>query len=422
MKINRFYIALTSLALVALSLAGCKDADSPALTDNKVYIEGGFSVKYATSFVDGQVAIPMQVPVKMTQKDLTRDVNVTLEISDAALEGFNSRYNRSFSPFPNAQLDSPTVTIKKGTTSAMATLLVTPITADQAATGANFAVAVKVKSADGADVLTGSESFIYALKRTPRADVLIFNKGTTTVNRTTLMLPFDMQNINGGNDLVFKAYTLEFLFKITEWTSANNYALINPEGAPKESGAEIYTRIEGGSNGLANAVLNVKFYGDQESISGKPADGFKTDRWYHAAFVYTGTKLFVYIDGEECARCDTSLPQLTFDKTMKGFTWQGGSFNGGYSPVSRNAVQSSELRIWTVARTQEQLKESMYGVMPNSDGLIGYWKLNEGTGITIKDYTGKNPDAFFTSDSNHDVPLASPLIDWVPDQDLTIGK
>ena len=46
----------------------------------------------------------------------------------------------------------------------------------------------------------------------------------------------------------------------------------------------------------------------------------------------------------------------------------------------------SELRVWSVARTPEQIAGNMYGVSPESEGLVAYWKFNEGSGSTIIDH------------------------------------
>src|SRR5690606_15407753 len=40
-----------------------------------------------------------------------------------------------------------------------------------------------------------------------------------------------------------------------------------------------------------------------------------------------------------------------------------------------------DIRLWDVARTQEELKENMAGLRDvNNPQLIGYWKLDEGEG------------------------------------------
>ena len=36
----------------------------------------------------------------------------------------------------------------------------------------------------------------------------------------------------------------------------------------------------------------------------------------------------------------------------------------------------SEVRLWNVARTENQIKQNMLNVDPNSDGLAAYYKLN----------------------------------------------
>jgi hypothetical protein len=49
----------------------------------------------------------------------------------------------------------------------------------------------------------------------------------------------------------------------------------------------------------------------------------------------------------------------------------------------------AEARVWSVARTEEQIYANMYNVENPQDDptLIGYWKFNEGSGDTIKDHS-----------------------------------
>ena len=42
---------------------------------------------------------------------------------------------------------------------------------------------------------------------------------------------------------------------------------------------------------------------------------------------------------------------------------------------------------WSIQRTPEQIASSMYDVDPSTEGLVAYWKFNEGTGKQVKDYT-----------------------------------
>lgn len=44
----------------------------------------------------------------------------------------------------------------------------------------------------------------------------------------------------------------------------------------------------------------------------------------------------------------------------------------------------SEVRLWNVVRTANQIKENMLGVDPDSDGLVAYYKLDG----TVEDASG----------------------------------
>ena len=58
----------------------------------------------------------------------------------------------------------------------------------------------------------------------------------------------------------------------------------------------------------------------------------------------------------------------------------------------------SELRVWSVQRSQEEISAHIYEVDPASEGLIAYWKFNEGAGNEITDQTGHGNDITANSD------------------------
>lgn len=54
----------------------------------------------------------------------------------------------------------------------------------------------------------------------------------------------------------------------------------------------------------------------------------------------------------------------------------------------------SEVRVWNVVRTQEEIAGNFYSVDPKSKGLVGYWKMDDSTSPNIvKDATGNGNDA-----------------------------
>ena len=388
---------LFAFVLAMLCIASCDDAQNYAITDNQAYILGGFSEKFSSMYAEGVNQVPITVPVMMTRKDDTRDVKVKLEISEAALDAFNKRYNKDYVMYPECELLSDEVTINKGVVGAGAILMVTPITKELDETGDTYAVPVTITSADGIGIMKGSETFIYLIRRIPRASVFTFNQvATSQLHTRKIFFPLDMAKLN--NQLEFTAYTMEFLLKFTNWSNGNNYDLINPTMGPEVG--EIYTRLEGGSAGLAAGVFNVKFNGDGESIAGQPPGGTQLNRWYHVAFVFGNGKLQVYVNAMLTSQMDVTLPSLNFTPAVLaatepvGFLLGAAAANSGYSSRVRARTQAAEVRLWSVARTADQIRENMYNVRPDSEGLMGYWKLNDGSGRYVKDYTGKNPDGY----------------------------
>ena len=127
------------------------------------------------------------------------------------------------------------------------------------------------------------------------------------------------------------------------------------------------------------------------------SQSFATNKWYHVAFTYNqpSGKAVLYINGEkvsentwDTASFDLSTSPGCFVGKVKGFMWGERPFYG----------TMSEVRLWRVARTENQIKQNMLSVDPESDGLAAYYKLN-GTDLIqkdgmsyIKDASGNNMD------------------------------
>jgi hypothetical protein len=111
----------------------------------------------------------------------------------------------------------------------------------------------------------------------------------------------------------------------------------------------------------------------------------------------------IYIDGQLAAQTNISITigNASNSNLLVGESpgFPGRVFNG----------RIDEVRIWDVARTQSQIQSTMNTVLteeyystPDS-GLVGYWRMDEGTGQTASDLsfyqnnatlgTSANPDA-----------------------------
>ncbi|MGN1245176.1 MAG: LamG-like jellyroll fold domain-containing protein, partial [Muribaculaceae bacterium] len=54
-----------------------------------------------------------------------------------------------------------------------------------------------------------------------------------------------------------------------------------------------------------------------------------------------------------------------------------------------------EVRVWNRVLTKDEInsKDHFYEVNPQSDGLVSYWRFNEGAGTSILDHTGNGNNA-----------------------------
>lgn len=122
--------------------------------------------------------------------------------------------------------------------------------------------------------------------------------------------------------------------------------------------------------------------------------------WAHVAVTFeSGKAIKCYINGEEEGSSTANIP-ASVNFGVEHNNEQGAQitrcFWVGYSYEHKRDFPGlmSELRIWNRALTTEELKQKnhFYRVDPQSEGLVVYWKCNEGNGNTIKDYTSNGND------------------------------
>jgi hypothetical protein len=101
-------------------------------------------------------------------------------------------------------------------------------------------------------------------------------------------------------------------------------------------------------------------------------DTLEIDTWYHLAATYDGTVLRAFKNG---VLIDSAI-------TSGGITSQPGTLSLGKHPTVSNfwIGTMDEVRIWTTARTCEQINQYMNTeLVGNEPGLYAYYRFNEGT-------------------------------------------
>lgn len=110
---------------------------------------------------------------------------------------------------------------------------------------------------------------------------------------------------------------------------------------------------------------------------------YMTDQWIHFAMTYDQTALTLYVNGNYMAGMQGARKMVTNGMlaTVRSMLTIGGNPRGAYFNG-----QIDEFRMWNIARSQADIMATMgTTLVGNEDGLVGYWKFDDGTGTTAKD-------------------------------------
>jgi len=158
--------------------------------------------------------------------------------------------------------------------------------------------------------------------------------------------------------------------------------VINPSG-------EIFLRLLSG-NYQAGSFMEGKSFGG--AIGAMPLQDL--NRWVHVAGVYDGEKWRLFRNGELLAES----PQPQGGGVPINARWAIGAKGGGGERAFNGNIR--DVRIWSIARTQEQIREDMNNPPgKNEEDLAGYWPMDEGRGKRILDHSGNEAHGFV-----HDAP------------------
>jgi hypothetical protein len=106
------------------------------------------------------------------------------------------------------------------------------------------------------------------------------------------------------------------------------------------------------------------------------------NQWTHLAATLSGTTGTIYINGNPVGGGTLNRPRAVV--RTNNYVGRSNYAVDGYADALFD-----EIRIWNVARSQSQIQQTMGTPLNGTEpGLVGYWRLNEGTGTTTVDGTG----------------------------------
>ena len=114
--------------------------------------------------------------------------------------------------------------------------------------------------------------------------------------------------------------------------------------------------------------------------------------WNHIAISWNNSlgRYNIFVNGQEPANVygasTSGNPHVHVNDFTINNLWFCRNHNNVYGKCKLR-----EVRIWNISRTQQQIQENMYkNVTGNESSLVGYWKLNEGSGLIAYDLTENN--------------------------------
>lgn len=126
-----------------------------------------------------------------------------------------------------------------------------------------------------------------------------------------------------------------------------------------------------------------------------------TGVWYHLAFVWNNNLMSFYINGE-------LKKQKTLNGTILG---KNSALTFGANEYGQRCIEGdiSEIRLWSVGRTYEQINANMNSQLnANEQGLVTYYPVNQGSGLVLNDLSQNNQDAVISgAEWNTNVPFVS---------------
>ncbi len=362
-----------------------------------------------------------------------QDVQVSLAVDPSLVAAYNARYGTAWPMLDEKYytLSAPETTIAAGrTVSDPVTLQLRELMGEgEEQTGAlpldeTYLVPVRISGAS-IDVLGGSDVAWYVVKRSSAITVAAQLGEGNWINFPTL----DKYGANSQAWNGLTAMTYEALIYIDEFATTDAEGL--PVNISSVLGVEQYLLLRIGDTNFERQQLQFDGSGSGSQFGkfpGKDATkNLEAGRWYHVACTYdqAARTVRIYVDGQlqseesgvgiatqsEDNRINLAMRAL-YDYYLNNPTEDNEKKYGGFVDAYQFFIGKSydekrplngkiaEARVWSVARTPEQIWENMYNVENPADDptLLGYWKFNEGAGNTVRDYSMYGNDGVAESD------------------------
>lgn len=407
MRIHKLYQCLAAATLLFLPVA-CDNTDysdhSPF--DNSAYLNVAATKNAETFTFNRKVTSQTKTFTVKLSYPSGEDVKVNLKVDPSLIAVYNAKNDTHYEMLSaeHYQLSQESVTIPAGKITSDE-VSIKFLKLDELEIDATYLCPLSISGAEGVGVMDGSRTMYYLVRRSSAI--------TTAMNLKNVYVAvpgFDKGSPTADVVNNLSAVTMEAIIRVNSF---------QPE-ISSIMGIEMYLQMRLGDASFPNQQLQV------QTTYGKFPDASKqklllAGEWYHVALTWdlATTTIAYYVNGQlqsiSTSHGKSDLTSISLgDKEPDDEFGNGGDHNfyfGRSYTLSHDLSRQfdgeiCEARIWSVARTQEQIYQSMYDI-PNpatEPTLRAYWKFDEGTGLEVVDRTGHGNNAKvvpYWKDSNH---------------------
>lgn len=373
MRLNRLYLMF--VVLVAVAFAGCKkdDPNGNSFT-NRLYIET--ENKVSTLVIKPSTLSASKVIRASVAKPAQQKIDIVYEIDPNMVDLYNKIYydDALMLPEENYELVETSAIIPVGgVTSTDINLNLKQL--DLLDRKLVYVLPVTIKSATNIEMLASARTVYYLFKAGAVINVV------ANIRENFLAVKWA------------KPAVVNNLTKITMEALVRAHSFDHPTTIMGIEGLFLMRIGDSGypSEGfqIANAVDNFP-RADKSPL-------IPTEKWTQISVtmdVKYGDYV-IYLDGEIAAEgVGPKIGSVSLGQDgVVGNDYTGFFIGVSYEKTRWFDGEIAECRIWNVIRTQEQIAANRYEVDPASEGLVAYWKFDEGAGVMVSDRTSNGNHA-----------------------------
>ncbi|MCC8152813.1 MAG: DUF1735 and LamG domain-containing protein [Tannerellaceae bacterium] len=364
MKTTIFFSLLLTGCILCM-ITACSEGDKFDYNRSAILVTGT-EVDPIVKFVVEDTPSSYAVTASATTK-ATEDVIIKFAHDPSLVEAYNTVNKTSYYPVPDntIQIEGNEGIIKAGSAGSTG-ITVKVISTDHLIDGRVYVIPVTIREVEGGDmdVLESSRTIYLRISRIMQFWSLDMNNPNLYSN----YIAPDELAVNLTN------YTYEIKCYINAWhTTPEQISRLCSFTAKDESNSNMLRFGENGQD--INSLQWINPGGGLISNT-----RFSTEKWYTISLTYDGSKFIMYVDGVKDSEMSGSA-ECTFQRLELGMSWES------YPSKQYFNGRIAEARVWNRALSASELRLGLCGVDPQAEGLVAYWKFDEGEGHIFYDKT-----------------------------------